>query len=402
MSGLPVLSRISAAAALALTLAGCSMSDGSLEFERDARAAGGLPPPTSALSPAAGESIGSGPVRVALLLPLSGDAALAAVGVSIANGARLAMAMIAEKPDMADNITIVLKDSGVTSASAAQAATQAVSEGSALILGPLRADQVSAAGAVARAAGITLIGFSNNSAVAAPGIFLLNVLPESEMRRSLGFARTLGKTRIAGIFPTTDFGRLHATAFRQQAAGLGLTPAAEFSFASEDEARTAAAQIAQLVRDGAIDALVMPDRSTASSLATMLDQAGLAAGTVTVFGSADWDGDTAIAATPWLAGAYYPAVDTAGYEALLPGYQSRFGGRPHPLATVGYTAAILANVTLLSMGTPRYDRGQLTAPAGFNGRDGLFRFTPDGKGDYALTIKQLRGGTAVVVDAARL
>ena len=41
------------------------------------------------------------------------------------------------------------------------------------------------------------------------------------------------------------------------------------------------------------------------------------------------------------------------------------------------------------MGTPKYDRAQLTLPGGFNGRDGVFRFLPDGRSEYALVIKQV-------------
>mgnify|MGYP000031200103 CR=1 FL=1 len=52
------------------------------------------------------------------------------------------------------NITVVLKDTGPTPAGATQAASQAVQEGASVILGPLRAEQVTAAGAVARAAGL--------------------------------------------------------------------------------------------------------------------------------------------------------------------------------------------------------------------------------------------------------
>ena len=61
---------------------------------------------------ATGEVLGTGPVRVALLLPLSGDPALSSVGTSMANAARIAMQYIADNTALPDNITIVLKDTG--------------------------------------------------------------------------------------------------------------------------------------------------------------------------------------------------------------------------------------------------------------------------------------------------
>src|SRR5439155_23813766 len=117
---------------------------------------------------------------------------------------------------------------------------------------------------------------------------------------------------------------------------------------------------------------------------------------------ADWDTDPAIAATPSLFGAVYPAVDDAGYRALSPEYSAKFGTNPHPLATVAYTATILANASSLSLGTPRYDRQRLTLPGGFNGRDGVFRFLPDGRSEYALIIKQVVSGGAERVDGPKL
>lgn len=351
---------------------------------------------------ATGQTFGKGPVRVALLLPLSGDPRLTQVGSSMANAAQLAIEYIEKSDTLPDNITIVLKDTGDGTGGATQAASQAVQEGASLILGPLKAEQVTAAGAVARAAGIPVIGFSNNSGAAAPGVYLLNVLPETEVRRSMSFVRGQGKRAYAGVFPNTDFGRIQEGAFRQAAADLGLNVRAVYNFSSEAEARTIVQQLVPLLQGGQIDTLFLPDRATAPSFGVLLEEAGIPTGTVQIVGSADWNTDPNIANTPYLSGAIYPAVDDAGYQALLPEYQARFGAAPHAFATISYTAAILANASSLAMGTPRYDRAQLTLPGGFNGRDGVFRFLPDGRSEYALVIKQVTLGGATIIDAARL
>lgn len=352
------------------------------------------------LPEAAGDVLGTGPTRVALLLPLTGDPQLSAVGTSMGNAARIAMQYIGGNTDLPDNITIVLKDTGPTAAGAAAAASQAVSEGTSLILGPLRADQVSAVGGVARAAGITVIGFSNNSSAAAPGVFLLNVLPDSEVKRTLGFAKSRGKTAIAGIFPNTEFGRVQRAAFDKAVPVLGLTSPAAHSFSSEAEARIAITALAPQIQSGAVTALFIPDRATAPSIAALLQEAGVPPGKVQLVGSADWNNDSTIANTPYLSGAIYPATDDAGYRTLSADYQAMFGRPPHPLATVAYTAVILANAT--SLATAKYPPAQLTAPGGFNGRDGVFRFLPDGRSEYALVIKEVTAGGARIVDTAKL
>lgn len=349
-----------------------------------------------------GATLGTGPVRVALLLPLSGDAGLAAIATSMQNGAQLAMEFIGGNPNMTDNITVVVKDTGTTAAGAASAASQAVSEGVSLVLGPLRADQVTAAGGVARSAGIPLIGFSNNSGAASPGVYLLNVLPESEVRRSIGYAKAIGKKAFAGIFANTDSGRIQQSAFQQAAADLGANIVAMYNFSSEAEARDVVAQIAPTLLAGKIDALFLPDRATAPSFGVLLDEAKVPVGGAQIIGSADWNNDAKIQSTPHLVGAIYPAIDERGYQAILPQYTQRFGGTPHPFVTLAYTAVILANVSSLSLGTPRYDPSILTAPGGFNGRDGVFRFLSDGRSQYALVVKKVIPGGTTVVDPAKL
>ena len=57
---------------------------------------------------AAGQTFGKGPVRVALLLPLTGEPGLATVGVSMANASQLAVGFIESNENIADNITVVL------------------------------------------------------------------------------------------------------------------------------------------------------------------------------------------------------------------------------------------------------------------------------------------------------
>jgi branched-chain amino acid transport system substrate-binding protein len=377
-----------------LLLAGCDTMNFNLAGPGSARgpAAGGRPAP--------GRNIGNGRVRVALLLPLSGDPTLAAVGTSMANAAQLAMDYVAAASKFGDNITLTILDTGPSAQGAAQQANQAVAQGVSLILGPLKADQVQAAGAVAKAANIPLIGFSNNPVAAAPGVYLLSVLPGVELHRSLGYAAARSRKSVAAVFSTTPFGQAQQTAFEQVAGGGSIAVHGTYSFGSDAELRDVVAGLAPQLLAGTVDTLFIPDRATAPNLAAMFQRAGMPQGKVLIVGSADWDRDPAILATPALAGAVYPAVDPAGYAALRPEYAARFGSDPHPLATIAYTAAILANAPPLV--DSRYSAAQLTMPGGFNGRDGVFRFLPDGRSQYALVIKQVEPGGARQVDGPKL
>jgi branched-chain amino acid transport system substrate-binding protein len=367
----------------------------------------GAPPAQTIQAPATmpagpSQSFGRGPVKVALLLPLSGDNGIASFGQSLANASRLAIAFIEANPNIAENITITLRDTGTSVAGATAAASAAVTDGARLILGPLRADQVTAAGAVARSAGLPLIGFSNNPTAASPGVYLLSVLPDMEMKRSMGWLMAQGRRGIAGVFPATEFGQAQETAFRQQAVAAGFAPQAVYTFSKVEEAQQIVNQALPLIQKGMIDTLFLPDRATAPSFGVLLGQAGVSGDALQIVGSADWEGDSTIAAASQLSGAIYPTVDPAGMLAISADYQRQFGTQPHALATIAYTATILANVNTLSMANPPYNPALMTSPTGFNGRDGVFRFLGNGKSEYALAIKRIAPGGAQLIEGAKL
>ncbi len=398
-----------AAGAVAGALAACSsgglmLGDRELSFpwddpqsQQQQPATGPLQQPSQPM--AAGEVFGRGPVRVALLLPLS-DPALAGMATALANGAKLAMGFIEANPNIAENITISLRDSGASAGSASQAASAALGEGASLILGPVRSDQVMAVGSVARAAGVPVIGFANESSAAAPGVYLLSVLPEAAAKRGVGYAVSKGHRGFAGAFPATAAGAAQERAFRQAVAAIGLSPAAVYSYGSAAEAQGIVQQALPMLKTGYIDTLFLPDTATAPAFGAALQQAG--ASGLLVVGSPEWDNDGRLAQVPGLTGAIYPAVDPSGLMAIAGEYQARFGAAPLQVATLAYTAVILANVKTLSQSNPRYSAAALTAATGFNGRDGLFRFLANGQGEYGLAIKQVGNGGAAVVERAKL
>jgi len=355
---------------------------------------------TSVLPAPQGQVVGTGPVRVALLLPLSGDPGLAQVGQSMGNAATLAMEAIGRSTGTANNIHLVIKDTGGNAVAARNAAAAAITEGARLIIGPLQAASVQAAGGVARASGVPLIGFSNNSGAASQGIYLLNVLPETEALRSVGYAMSLGRKSFAVVTSRTSSGEVNLAAFRAAASQLGANVTSIFQFdgSSEEDFRNAVSQLIPLIQTGVIDALYLPERLFAPSAAVLMESAQLDKSTFTILGSADWDGDVKVAQTAFLDGALFPAVDPAGYDRLSRAYQTQFGMPPHRLATLASTAVKLANHSLLAGTNPPYQTDQLINSRGFLGDDGGVRFFRNGTNIHQLVIKrlQINGGPQVV------
>ena len=163
------------------------------------------------LPPQAEAAIGTGEVRVALILPLSAQGNAGVAALSMKNAAEMALAEF-KNP----NIQLLVKDDAGTPQGAQAGAQQALSEGAQIILGPLFAESVRAVAQVARPANVPLIAFSTDSSVASHGVYLLSFLPETDVKRIVDFAASRGKRSFAALIPDNAYGAVVQGAFQQE------------------------------------------------------------------------------------------------------------------------------------------------------------------------------------------
>ena len=98
------------------------------------------------------QAVGTGQVKVGLILPLSAAGNAGVAALSMKNAAEMALAEF-QNP----NIQLLIKDDGGNPQGAGQSAQQAISEGAEIILGPLFATSVPATAQLTRARGISVI-----------------------------------------------------------------------------------------------------------------------------------------------------------------------------------------------------------------------------------------------------
>src|SRR6478736_796776 len=168
---------------------------------------GGMPTDFFSSTPAAPtqqpSAVGTGQVKAALILPLSGSGNAAAVAQS-------------EFPQ--PNVQLLVKDDAGGAQGAQSAAQQAIDEGAEIILGPLFALSVPSAANVARQRGIPVIAFSTDSSVAGRGVYLLSFLPESDVNRIVNYSISTGKRSFAAMLPNNAYGNVVEAAFSQAVA----------------------------------------------------------------------------------------------------------------------------------------------------------------------------------------
>ena len=341
---------------------------------------------------ASGAAIGTGPVRVALILPLTGPTGPSTVGQSLRNAAELALAE-SQSPD----VTILVKDDRSTPDGARDAASQAISEGAEIIIGPLFANNLKEAGRVARAAKRPVIGFSTDTSAAAPGVYELSFLIESYVDRIVDFAASKGKKSFAALVPESDYGNIALAEFQQAAARRGVRVQAIERY----QPATAGAAAKKIAALGAqIDALFIPDQAEGmAGVSQALTAAGLDSRKVQILGTGVWN-DARVLKYPALQGAWFATPENAGFNAFAGRYRAKFNTDPTRIATLSYDAVSLVAALARTQGASRFSDQVLTNNSGFNGADGVFRFRGDGQNERGLAVLQIGNGTVSTISAA--
>ncbi len=346
-----------------------------------------------------GEIIGTGGVRIGLLLPLASSDGNASIGTVFKNAASLAL----QNFPSAD-VQLLVKDTGGTSEGGRAAAQAAISEGAELILGPVFSPVVSGAAQAARATGVPVIAFSTDTSVASRGVYLLSFLPESDVKRVVGYANSQKRHSYTALIPEGSYGAIVEAAFRQEVGrGAGrIASIQRYSMNGSDTSDLVAKTTALKSVLNNADALFVPAGGGVPAVVvqTLVSQ-GANLGNVKLLGTGQWDSPQ-VKNNPVLAGAWFAGPEDKGFLAFAQRYQSIYGSAPPRNASLVYDGVTLAAGLIRSAGQQRFQQNIITNRDGFIGIDGLFRFQSNGLNQRGLAVYQITGqGTQVISPAPR-
>jgi ABC-type branched-subunit amino acid transport system substrate-binding protein len=370
-------------------------------------------------------SIGKTTGHVALLVPLTGP--LAPYGQVLENAAKLVF------PE-GSSPSLDVRNTGGTPQGAAAAAQAAIAAGDGIILGPLTSQDAQAVAPIARAAGVNVLSFTNDSNVAAPGIWPLGISPRQQVDRVLEVAASEGRTEVAALLPDSDFGRALATDIDTASARLSEpNPQIVFFDQSFNSVNQAVREISGFASRGQrIENEIQYERNldTAAGrvqarqlehepippppfnalfigstradqlaeFATFLPYYDVNQPQVQFLGPALWAPlATQMAHQPVLVGAMYAAPDPAAAAAFDAKYQTTYGAPPPSIANLGFDAAAIAKLAASQGG---YTTSVLTAPAGFTGADGTLVLEPNGQVRRGLAVFKVEPGAPAIVAPA--
>ena len=364
--------------------------------------------------------------RVAILLPLSGPHS--EIGQALLNAAQLALFHFADK-----RFELLLQDTRGTSAGAADAAALAIGDGAALILGPLLASSAEAITSATRAAGVTVIAFSNDRRVVGNGVFTVGFLPGEQVDRVVRYAYRRGLRNFALLAPDDDYGSAVAEALNQTATQLSaaVTRREFYDPLSEDlapvvrsladydtrrqnllgERKALAARNDEVARaalrrlenlqtlgDVSFDALLIAEGGKRlQAIAALLPHFDIDPKKTRILGTGQWDVH-GIGREPALLDAWFAAPPPARRAEFITQYQQIYGKVPPRIATLAYDATAIAAV--FARGDGKFDLSEILSPQGFTGRDGLFRFLGEGITQRGLSVHQVKRTRNRVIDPA--
>lgn len=321
-----------------------------------------------------------GQVRVGLLLPLTGS--YAKVGRDMLDAAQLALFDIGD-----EHFVLVPRDDEGTPEGARRAIAAVLEDGVGLVLGPLLSTSVEAAAPQARSAGINVITFSTDRSVAGEGVYVMGFLPGAQVERVVAYAKENGLKRFAALAPKSAYGRAVVDELRSAAERLGVAVTQVRFYEPSEEL---APMIRQLAGRSDFDALLIPEGGDKLlSLAPLLPYYDIDPAKVRFLGTGQWDMPN-VRMEPALIGGWFAAPAVEGRQAFERRFRETYGRDPTRLATLVYDAVAMAAVLAKSSGGADFGAGSLTAPNGYSGLDGIFRFRPDGLVERGLAVFEVR------------
>ena len=339
------------------------------------------------------------PVPVALLVPGgSAETGNNILATNLENAARLAVGDLAGV-----QIDLRVYNTQGDPAVAAQMARQAVDDGAAIILGPVRSAEANAAGTAVAADGINVLSISNNPAIAGNNVFVLGLTPDNAARRVLEYAARNGKGDVMIVGEQTESGQLVMASINRALDGTGATVVATQTYEfSQQGIVNALPDIADAARSSGADSILFTADSAGALpvLAQLLPDNRIAYPQFQFMGITQWNVPPATLQLRGLQDGWFPLPDPALTAQFDTRYTEAFGEAPHPIAGLAYDG-IAAIGALIGTGAPdALSRASLTQGSGFVGVNGVFRFMPDGTNQRGLALATIRDNEVVILEPA--
>lgn len=338
------------------------------------------------------------PVPVALLVPRGGSDYDNLLAENLENAARMAIRDL-------DGVQIDLRvySTAGKASTAATAASQAVSDGAKIILGPVYGEAANAAGVAVASAGVNVLSFSNNSTIAGGNVFVLGTTFDTIAKRLVSYAKRSGKDKIVVLHANDISGQLGLNAIQRAISANGATLSGDIEYSLSQESLPAAVpRVKATIESTGANALFMTATPATALpwLAEMLPASGVRNASTQFVGMTRWDIPAQTLAIPGIQGGWFALPDPVATAAFAARYNAAYGARPLEFAGLAVDG-VAAVGALVKSGRPNALSGAaLTQNAGFSGANGIFRLRSDGTNERGLAIATISNNKVVFLEQA--
>lgn len=386
----------------------------------------------------------TGAPKVAILLPLSGSNA--ALGKNLLNAAQMAVFQEAG-PDF----ELIVKDTNQNGGALA-ALQQAIDEGARLVLGPIFANQVREIMPLAASKGVQILSFSNDESLAKEGVFVGGLTLSQQINRIFHYVSTQDIKRLALLLPENNYGRVVESAAVQYASAWGLEvfqtefydpssknfsetvrklgPGDPVPLASTEEEinqqndPTGDLEQPEYQEQDTVDDVVVSSETPPAwmppykpikvvnyqalliaeggerliTLSALAPYHGIDTSQVRLLGTNLWD-DPALQREASLLGGWYPNYANQEKQLFEQRYRQLFGVQPNRLASNVYDMVTLA-AKLGDKPGANFGRNAIINFGELSGKNGVFRFMPNGVAEYGLAIYEVQRQRILLKDPA--
>lgn len=385
--------RLGRAALMALALAlplglGACQSDTSSEDVLGSASDGQIGPQNTSVAkigPAkSGESLGKGPVKVSMLLPLSAGGTAGDRGRRMRDAAALAMADLGN-----DLLTLNIEDTGGDETRARTLTTGALASGAKLVIGPSEQGAVRQLAAVSGANRPLVLALADNYA-GAPGVYSVRLNEADSAAAGAAAIAAKGARKFVLFMAEGDAGKTieKRVANSLSIYGASLAVALRFGPASGGSEKVVADMMALVDEPQAI--VIASGSANPAPLVSALKAKGVLGKNVPLVGSTRWL-EHGIS-DPALQGAYVATLDAAEIGPIADRFRKTYNYEPDVNVAYGYDTVALAAGIASAMGPKGFTKKVIENPTGFRGSTGVFRFRDDGAGERAMPFFRIENG----------
>lgn len=373
--------------ALPLGLAGCQSGTGSDDILGTATESSTTSAETAQAKsgPArSGETLGQGPVKVSMLLPLSAGGAAGDRGRKMRDAAVLAMT------DMGDSLlTLTVEDTGGDEGRARTLATGALASGAKLVIGPSEPGAVRQLAAISGSNRPLVLALADNYA-GAPGVYSVRLNEADSAAAGAAAIAAKGARKFVLFTAEGEAGKTIEKRVANSLSIYGATLAVAVPFGpSSGGSEKAVADMMALVSDP--QAIVIASGSTnPAPLISALRAKGMLGKNIALVGSNRWL-EHGID-DPVLQGAHIATLDSAEIGPIADRFRKTYNYEPDVNVAYGYDTVALAAGIASALGPTGFTKKVLENPTGFRGSTGVFRFRDDGAGERAMPFFRIDKG----------